>query len=98
MTPITPQLLDHLAALARLAPDEAERREMTGDLEKILDYLAALDGLDTGDAPDPDGGRAALGLDALRPDDPASSLPRPAVLACAGAEDGTYLLAPRAVE
>ena len=98
MTPITPQLLDHLAALARLDLDEAERREMAGDLEKILAYLAALDSLDTGDMPGPDDGRAALGPDALRPDDPAPSLPRADLLACAGAEDGVYFLAPRAVE
>jgi len=44
--------LDHLADLARLELDDAERGALRADLERLLDYLAHLQSVDvTGVAP-----------------------------------------------
>ena len=93
---VTPEQIGRLAALTGLELDQAQRREMAGELEKILDYMAALDSLDTAHAPPP--GPVLPLKNVLRPDEPAPSLPREELLACASARDGEYFLTPRAVE
>ena len=90
------EMADYVAGLAMLELDREERREMAGELEKILDYMAALDSLDTAHAPPP--GPVLPLKNVLRPDEPAPSLPREELLACASARDGEYFLTPRAVE
>ena len=90
--PVTPELLDRLAALAMLNPGQEERRALAAELEEITAYLAQLGPWEGEEAPPPGPGCP------LRPDQPAPSLPREELLACASARDGEYFLTPRAVE
>ena len=45
---ITEARIDHLSNLARLSLPGGEKEEIARELERILDYMAVLDGLDTG--------------------------------------------------
>ena len=47
MAKITAREVEHVARLARLALSEAEREEMTGQLDAILAYVETLNRLDT---------------------------------------------------
>ena len=44
---IARQEVEHVAVLARLALDESELDQLTGQMNKILDYVDKLDELDT---------------------------------------------------
>lgn len=44
---ITPELVDYVAALARLRLSEQERLAAQRDLSRILDYVGTLEALDT---------------------------------------------------
>ena len=44
---ITEARIDHLSDLARLSLPGGEKEEIARELERILDYMAVLDGLDT---------------------------------------------------
>ena len=44
---ITEARIDHLSNLARLSLPGGEKVEIARELERILDYMAVLDGLDT---------------------------------------------------
>ncbi len=66
--------LDHLADLARLEFDDAERGALRADLERLLDYLAHLQSVDvTGVAPMT---RPAT-LDEVAPDGAENGAPTP---------------------
>ena len=43
---ITEARIDHLSDLARLSLPGGEKEEIARELERILDYMAVLDGLD----------------------------------------------------
>lgn len=44
---ITEQTLQYTAALAKLTVSEDEKQKVTNDLERILDYIDSMNGLDT---------------------------------------------------
>ena len=44
---ITEARIDHLSDLARLSLPGGEKEEIARELERILDYMAVLDGLGT---------------------------------------------------
>ena len=44
---ITEELVDYVAILSRLKPDEEERARITAELEKIVSYMDVLNALDT---------------------------------------------------
>ena len=76
---ITEARIDHLSNLARLSLPGGEKEEIARELERILDYMAVLDGLDTA-------GTEPLShvfplKNVLRPDETAPSADRAALLA-----------------
>ena len=88
--------LAHVAVLARLALSEAEIASMTRDLEQMLDYVAALDRLDTqGVEPTAHGFELAT---PFRPDEPQAPLDPELVIANAPAHSGTAFLVPKVLE
>ena len=93
---ITEARIDHLSDLARLSLPGGEKEEIARELERILDYMAVLDGLDTAGA-EPLSHVFPL-KNVLRPDETAPSAGRAALLAGAPAADGERFLVPNAVE
>ena len=76
---ITEARIDHLSDLARLSLPGGEKEEIARELERILDYMAVLDGLDTAGA-EPLSHVFPL-KNVLRPDETAPSAGRTALLA-----------------
>ena len=96
MSRIDPADLAHVAVLARLALSEDEIASMTRDLEQMLDYVAALDRLDTEDVePTAHGFELAT---PLRPDEPQAPLDPELALANAPERAGTAFLVPKVLE
>ena len=93
---ITEELVDYVSELSRLRLPEGEKTVMAAELEKIVDYMDVLSGLDTT-------GVEPLShvfpvKNVLRVDQVAPSCDREALLAGAPASDGEAFLVPRAVE
>ena len=93
---ITEELVDYVSELSRLRLPEGEKTAMAAELEKIVDYMDVLSGLDTT-------GVEPLShvfpvKNVLRADQVAPSCDREALLAGAPASDGEAFLVPRAVE
>ncbi len=93
---ITEELVDYVSELSRLRLPEGEKTVMAAELEKIVDYMDVLSGLDTT-------GVEPLShvfpvKNVLRADQVAPSCDREALLAGAPASDGEAFLVPRAVE
>jgi aspartyl-tRNA(Asn)/glutamyl-tRNA(Gln) amidotransferase subunit C len=82
----------HVARLARLRLTDDEIERMTGDLSSILDHIEKIGELDL-DGVAPTSHVVEL-ENVLRPDEPASSLPREAALAEAPDTDGTGFRVP----
>ena len=76
---ITEARIDHLSDLARLSLPGGEKEEIARELERILDYMAVLDGLDTAGA-EPLSHVFPL-KNVLRPDETAPSADRAFLLA-----------------
>ena len=90
--PATPEGVARLAALARVPLTPAEAADLRLHLGRMLGWLARLEAADPGgDAL----GALPVGRAALRSDDPAAPLPRPAALAL-GPEtaDGAFWVPP----
>lgn len=85
-----------VARLARLKLSEEELASLTGQLGRILDYVAILDELNVDDV-EPMVHAVELS-NVLRPDDLTPSLPRTAALANAPKTDGKYFLVPAIIE
>lgn len=90
------ELLDKLALLARLDIPPTERDRTRADLQRMLDFVAQLDEVDTR-------GVEPLihpteSVNALRPDQPADRLTQAAVLRNAPQADGTYFRVPKVVD
>ncbi len=87
---ITEELVDYVSELSRLKLPEGEKAAMAAELEKIVDYMDVLSGLDT------------TGVEPLSHVFPVKnvlpSCDREALLAGAPASDGEAFLVPRAVE
>ena len=93
---ITEELVDYVSELSRLKLPEAEKAAMAAELEKIVDYMDVLSGLDTT-------GVEPLShvfpvKNVLRADKVQPSCDRDALLSGAPASDGEAFLVPRAVE
>ena len=80
---ITEARIDHLSDLARLSLPGGEKEEIARELERILDYMAVLDGLDTAGA-EPLSHVFPL-KNVLRPDETAPSADRASLLLAAAA-------------
>ena len=93
---ITEARIDHLSDLARLSLPGGEKEEIARELERILDYMAVLDGLDTSGA-EPMSHIVPL-KNVLREDETAPSMDRGELLKNAPATDGGTFLVPKAVE
>lgn len=99
--PITPEDVEHVAALASLAltPEEVDR--LGRDLGSILGYVAELQQLDTtGVAPLIHVSELFVSAApaATRPDEPMPSLQRAAVMETAPATDGAFFKVPKVIE
>jgi aspartyl-tRNA(Asn)/glutamyl-tRNA(Gln) amidotransferase subunit C len=82
----------HVARLARLALSEEEVRSMSGELSAVLDHIAKIGELDLDNVSPTSHVVEVTG--ALRPDEPAPSLPRELALASAPAVGGDGFLVP----
>jgi aspartyl-tRNA(Asn)/glutamyl-tRNA(Gln) amidotransferase subunit C len=85
-----------VARLARLKLTDDEVQSLTGQLGRILDYVAILDELDVS-AVEPMVHAVELS-NVLRADELTPSLPRTAALANAPKTDGKYFLVPAIIE
>jgi len=94
--PVSLKDVDHIALLARLGLEDAERSSLRGDLEAILGYIGKLETLDTtgieptahvSDVPTP------LREDVVRNGDEAE-----AMVGNAPDRDRTYLRVPKIIE
>jgi aspartyl-tRNA(Asn)/glutamyl-tRNA(Gln) amidotransferase subunit C len=95
MSRITADEVRELASLARLRLTDDEVAKMTGELDAMLDYVAALRELDT-DHVEPM--THAVPFDCpLRPDEVRASLPVDDVLANAPRREGSFFQVPRIV-
>lgn len=93
---ITEQLVDELAQLCRLSLLEEERRAMTAQLERIVDYMDVLRRLDTKGV---ELDRQAYPVrNVFREDVVAPSLDRRELLANAPEPDEQAFLTPKSVE
>jgi len=93
---ITEEMVDYIAALSRLKPDQAEREKMAAELEQIVSYMDVLNTLDTRDV-EPLSHVFPL-QNVMRPDEVEPSTPREELLRGAPAGDGEAFLVPKAVE
>jgi aspartyl-tRNA(Asn)/glutamyl-tRNA(Gln) amidotransferase subunit C len=92
---VTPALVGHVAALARLAlgPDDTAR--IQHHLTRLLDYVAVLERADVRGVP-PTGHPLGRHLD-LRADVPTPALPREALLRNAPAATDAFFLVPKVI-
>ena len=93
---ITIETIDELSRLARLSLPEEEKAAMTARLEEIVDYMDALNRLDT-DGMEPMSHVFPV-KNVLREDIPIPSENRAELLKNAPAADGEMFLVPRTVE
>jgi aspartyl-tRNA(Asn)/glutamyl-tRNA(Gln) amidotransferase subunit C len=88
--------VERIAALARLALTEDEKRLFAGQLARVLDYVRQLDEIDTRDVPP-----ASPVVDAApveRADEARATLGRAAALANAPEAAGGLFTVPRAID
>ena len=96
MTRITRQQVEYIAELSRLSLSEAEALAMERDLERILDYVASLQELDT-EGVEPTAHVIALDTP-LRSDRAAAAMDPELVVANAPERAGTAFLVPRVID
>ena len=86
--PLTPDEIAHVAMLARLGLDDAERSRIGAELEAILDHIALINAVDTSAVPE----TAQIGglVNAWRDDVEAPPQPREAALRNAPDTDGEF--------
>ena len=94
---VTPDLVRHVASLARLDLTDAEVTAMVGQLSKILHHVEAVKQVDVSQATAV-AAAEAVDLEALRPDVAAPCIDHAKVLGNAPAHDGTFLLVPRVLD
>ena len=94
MARITPDEVAQIADLARLTLTDQEKTRLSGEMEKILEYVATLEGLAHSEVesadPDP--------VTPLRPDEPQPSLTNQQALANAPQTVGGFFVVPRILE
>jgi aspartyl-tRNA(Asn)/glutamyl-tRNA(Gln) amidotransferase subunit C len=96
MSRISREQVDRVAELARLSLDDAEARAMERDLERILEYAAKLQALDTRGV-EPTAHAIALATP-LRRDEPGPVMEPERVVANAPRSAGTAFLVPKVIE
>ena len=90
---LTREEVEHIAQLARLELTEEEIARYREQLSDVLDYVARLQGLDTGDIPPT--ASVLPPRTVLREDEPRPPLPRDEVLAnAAETTDGQFRVPP----
>lgn len=93
---ITPELVEHVADLARLELSGTEKERMEDQLGKILEYIGLLDELDTSDVPPTS--HVIDVHNVFREDEVKESLPVEKGLANAPDRAGTAFKVPRIIE
>ena len=96
MSRISREEVKHIARLARLSLGEAELDAMARDLDQILDYVTALQGLDT-DGIEPTAHAIPL-TTPLRPDTAQSGMASELAIANAPESAGTSFVVPKVIE
>ncbi len=96
MARISPEQVDRIAGLARLSLSTDEAQAMQSDLERILDYVAALAELET-EGVEPTAHPIAVATP-LRPDEPGPVLNPEQVVANAPEKLGTGFLVPKVID
>jgi aspartyl-tRNA(Asn)/glutamyl-tRNA(Gln) amidotransferase subunit C len=96
MTRITRQQVEYIAELSRLSLSETEVLAMERDLERILDYMASLQELDT-EGVEPTAHAIALDTP-LRSDQPAAAMDPELAVANAPQRAGTAFVVPRVID
>jgi aspartyl-tRNA(Asn)/glutamyl-tRNA(Gln) amidotransferase subunit C len=93
---ITPEDVQHVARLARLALTEAEQARLREELDAILAYVDALRALDT-EGVEPTAHVLPV-VNAMRDDEPRPCLPAETMLANAPDRSGAFFRVPRIIE
>ena len=93
---ITPEMVEHVAALARLELSAEEKVRMEEQLGNILEYIGLLDRLDTSDVPATS--HVIDVYNVFREDEVVPSLPVEKGLANAPEKEGTAFRVPRIIE
>ena len=96
MSRISPEEVEYTANLARLELRSAERNAIARDLDRILDYVAALEELDT-EGVEPTAHALALATP-LRPDRSTEPLDPILALANAPQREGTAFVVPKVID
>jgi aspartyl-tRNA(Asn)/glutamyl-tRNA(Gln) amidotransferase subunit C len=94
---LTPEQVDHLAHLARLALREDEKAALTADLNQIVAAVEKIDALDLAGVEPTLGVEAPLAAAALRADEPRPSLSREDALAMAPERTDEGFAVPRVI-
>lgn len=94
--PISREDVEHVAYLARLGLDQAERERLAEQLSKILDHMRVIDQLDTSAIP-PTAQVIPL-RNVLRDDEVRGSFEREDILKNAPRRQGDYFLVPPILE
>jgi len=90
------KLISYLEDLSCLALSEQEKSSLTGDLQKILDYMARLGELDTNGVPERS--HPFDDVNAFRDDEAHSSFERALILQNAPLRNDEFTIAPKTVE
>jgi aspartyl-tRNA(Asn)/glutamyl-tRNA(Gln) amidotransferase subunit C len=93
---IDSKLISYLEDLSCLALSADEKTSLTGDLQKILDYMARLGELDTSGVPERS--HPFDDVNAFRDDVTRPSFERELILQNAPARNDAFTIAPRTVE
>jgi aspartyl-tRNA(Asn)/glutamyl-tRNA(Gln) amidotransferase subunit C len=93
---ITPEDVEHVARLARLALSEAEKRQMRDELASILAYIDTLQALDT-EGVEPTAHVLPV-VNVMREDEPRPCLPAETMLANAPDRRDAFVRVPRILE
>ena len=89
-------LVRHVALLARLELTDDEVHEITPQMRGILAYVEQVQQIEVGD--EEPATQAPIELEALRDDEPGTTLDPDVVMRGAPAHDGTYFVVPRVFE
>ena len=90
---IAPEVVDYVAALARLRLDDAEKEALAADLARVLEFVEQLDGVDITDVPPT---KHVVGLSNVeRPDTASPCLPTSQALANAPDADEDHFVVPK---
>jgi aspartyl-tRNA(Asn)/glutamyl-tRNA(Gln) amidotransferase subunit C len=93
---ITPEIVEHVAGLARLDLDEEETLKMQSQLGDILEYIGLIEELDLADVPPTS--HVIEMVNVMREDEGRPSLPVEKGLANAPEREGTAFRVPRIIE